>query len=139
MELYHYVLIVILMAVLDGVWISLNMSVYNDATKAVQGTGIQVDYWGMVMSYACVFLLLAFYVLPTAKSALHKDATPYDKFFVALKCGGLLGLLVYGVYNFTCKAILKKYPWDVAVRDTMWGGALFTLVCFGVLLLQTHH
>ena len=132
-------MIIMLMAVLDGGWLSLNMSVYNDATKAVQGTNIQVDYAGMILSYACVFLLLAMYVLPAAQVALPKNATPYDKFFIALKCGGLLGLLVYGVYNFTCKAILKNYPWDVAVRDTMWGGALFTLVCFGVLLLQTHH
>jgi uncharacterized membrane protein len=42
--------------------------------------------------------------------------------------GGLVGLLTYGVYNFTNLATLSRYPLWLARLDTTWGGTLFTLV-----------
>jgi uncharacterized membrane protein len=134
MHLYLYLLIIALMVLLDGIWLSLNLKAYNDVTKAVQGSDIRVNYTGMLLSYVCVFLLLAFYVVPAAQKALPQNATLRDKLFISIKCGGVLGFLVYGVYNSTSKAILEKYTWEIAIRDSMWGASLFSMVCFGVLL-----
>jgi uncharacterized membrane protein len=134
MHLYLYLLIIALMVLLDGIWLSLNLKAYNDVTKAVQGSNIRVDYTGMLLSYVCVFCLLAFYVVPAAQQALPKNASLRDKLFISIKCGGVLGLLVYGVYNSTSKAILENYTWNIAIRDSMWGASLFSMVCFGVLL-----
>ena len=39
----------------------------------------------------------------------------------------LLGLLIYGVYDTTGLAIYKKYKWNIALQDALWGGALFGL------------
>jgi uncharacterized membrane protein len=39
----------------------------------------------------------------------------------------LLGLLIYGVYDTTSLAIYKKYKWNIALQDTLWGGALLGL------------
>ncbi len=35
--------------------------------------------------------------------------------------GAALGLLVYGVYNFTNMALLKGWPWQVTALDIAWG------------------
>ena len=50
----------------------------------------------------------------------------------------LLGAATYAVYDFTSMALLKKYELNVAIADTLWGGALFAIVFtllkrFGVL------
>ena len=48
----------------------------------------------------------------------------------------LLGAATYAVYDFTSLAILKKYELNVAIADTLWGGALFAIV---FTILKTFH
>jgi uncharacterized membrane protein len=40
----------------------------------------------------------------------------------------LMGVAVYGVYDFTNLATLAKYEPAFAIADTLWGGVLFTVV-----------
>ena len=42
----------------------------------------------------------------------------------------LLGLVIYGVYETTNYAILKKWKWQTMVMDTTWGAILFTLTTY---------
>ncbi len=35
--------------------------------------------------------------------------------------GALLGLLAYGTYEFTNKAVIKDWPWTMVAVDTVWG------------------
>ena len=42
----------------------------------------------------------------------------------------LLGLVIYGIYEFTNKAILTKWTYTTVVMDTVWGGILFASVTF---------
>lgn len=39
--------------------------------------------------------------------------------------GALLGLIVYGIFNFTNLAIFTNYQWTSALIDTSWGILLF--------------
>jgi uncharacterized membrane protein len=39
----------------------------------------------------------------------------------------LLGICIYGVYETTNYATLKKWPIRMLVVDTLWGGVLFAL------------
>ena len=38
-----------------------------------------------------------------------------------------LGFLIYGIYAFTLKAILKQYPFELAIGETIWGTVLFSI------------
>jgi uncharacterized membrane protein len=38
-----------------------------------------------------------------------------------------VGLVIYGVYDSTNYATLKKWEPSVAIMDTLWGGSLFAL------------
>jgi len=42
--------------------------------------------------------------------------------------GGILALGIYGVYNATNLAILNDYTEELAIRDTIWGVTLFSIV-----------
>ena len=44
--------------------------------------------------------------------------------------GGLYGLTVYGVFDFTNMAIFDNYELPVAVLDTVWGGFICALVTY---------
>lgn len=39
----------------------------------------------------------------------------------------LLGLVIYGIYNFTNKATIYNYKYYTAIIDTIWGSILFTI------------
>jgi uncharacterized membrane protein len=40
----------------------------------------------------------------------------------------ILALGIYGVYNTTNLAIFKNYSTEIAIRDTIWGLSLFSIV-----------
>jgi uncharacterized membrane protein len=42
--------------------------------------------------------------------------------------GAVFGLVVYGVYNLTNRALLANYPWSLVVTDTAWGVFIFSLI-----------
>jgi len=44
--------------------------------------------------------------------------------------GLILALGMYGVYNTTNLAILPNYSNELALRDTIWGTSLITIVTF---------
>lgn len=46
--------------------------------------------------------------------------------------GALLGLLAYGTYEFTNKAVIKGWPWQMVAVDTTWGVVLTAAVAGSV-------
>ena len=40
----------------------------------------------------------------------------------------LLGIIIYGVYETTSKALLENWEWKIVIIDTIWGGILFTII-----------
>ena len=44
--------------------------------------------------------------------------------------GFLLGLVIYGIYELTSKAIIKNWKWEIVIIDTLWGATLYSLVTY---------
>jgi uncharacterized membrane protein len=128
------VLVIVLIAIGDAVWIGSNMKMYRTVTEAVQKQPMVVDRSAAALAYVCLFVLLYCYALPNVRRHIQPFSTLYDKLVASAYYGGGLGLMTYGIYNFTTKAILANYTWKVAVLDTLWGGLLATLVCLIVVL-----
>lgn len=60
------------------------------------------------------------YILMTAGEyyfIIRERRPPSDAFF--------LGILIYGVFDLTNKAVFTKYKWSIAIQDMIWGGILF--------------
>jgi len=99
----------ILFVLCDAPWLWLSSDWSQATFKKIQGgLPLQIRLEGAIP----VYLALA-YLVQQAHSTV-------DAF--------LLGLTVYGVYDFTNYATLAKYELSFAVTDSLWGGLLFIIV-----------
>ena len=79
---------------------------------AVQGSPMVVNAFAAIITYVFLIFGLNYFIIRPGRSA-------GDAF--------LLGLVVYGVYDFTNLALLSKWQLFTALTDTLWGGTLFYL------------
>lgn len=79
---------------------------------AVQGAPMVINMFGAIITYVFLIFGINYFIIRPGRSA-------QDAF--------LLGLVVYGVYDFTNLALLSKWQLTTAVMDTLWGGTLFYL------------
>lgn len=78
------------------------------------GVGMAPIWWAAVVVYLCISLGILFFVLPKAEG----------DYFIALYAGVLLGLVTYGIYDFTNYSILANWPWKITFIDFIWGMVL---------------
>jgi uncharacterized membrane protein len=117
--------------ILDAIWLTSMKSSYNAMVQRVQHAPLTVKYIHAVASYICVVLGVVFFAVPLAR------ASGYPKFLAAVLYGGGLGLVVYGVWNFTNLAVFKDYDLVMGMTDLTWGIVLFTLVTYVLLNIKS--
>jgi uncharacterized membrane protein len=78
----------------------------------IQRVALNVKISGAVACYAFLIFGLYYFILRRHRSVL-------DAF--------LLGIVIYGVYETTSYALLKKWKLSIVLMDTLWGGVLFGL------------
>lgn len=100
----------LLFLLLDSIFIYLNRKMFMDQIKVVQGSPLQVNIVGTILSYVFLLLGLNYFILREHRSV-------FDAF--------VLGLVIYGVYESTTYALLKNWNIRTVITDTLWGGILF--------------
>jgi len=108
-------IIAIILVVLDFIYIGLNKKTFELQIADVQRVSMQLRPLGAIVVYAFLIFGLYWFIVREKKSI-------YNAF--------LLGLVVYSVYEFTNYALLKKWGLEIAIMDTLWGGALFALTTY---------
>jgi len=83
-------------------------------------------WWAAVVVYICITLGVLFFVLPNANG----------DYFLALLYGALLGVVTYGIYDFTNYAILANWPWKITLIDFAWGIVLCSLSSLFAAFIQ---
>ena len=71
-------------------------------------------WWAAMIVYVCIALGIIFFVLPKAQG----------DYFLAFSGGVMLGLVTYGIYDFTNYSILANWPWKITCIDFIWGMVL---------------
>jgi len=71
-------------------------------------------WWAAIVVYICIALGVLLFVLPKANGSLT----------LALIWGALLGMITYGIYDFTNYSILANWPWKITLIDFAWGTVL---------------
>ncbi len=99
----------IVLLILDFGYISLNKEAYNHQIATVQRVILQVKPEGAVICYFFLIFGLNYFIIQKKRSILEAF---------------LLGLVIYGVYDSTNYATLKKWSPYLAIMDTLWGGTL---------------
>ena len=111
-----YLVPAITMLALDGVYLStIGCSLFSRMIKNIQKEEMAINMYGVIGSYIFLVLVLYKYIISQRKSLL-------DAF--------ILGICVYGVFDFTNLALFKNYSIIPALTDTLWGGILFYTVTF---------
>ena len=105
--------------VLDMIWLgwlakNFYFKAYSPWLRLENGQ-LQTVWWAALIVYLLFALGIVFMVLPLAHGSLS----------YALGYGAMLGLITYGIYDFTCLAIFKDWPITMSFIDWMWG----TLLC----------
>jgi uncharacterized membrane protein len=81
----------------------------------VQGSPLTLNLVGAIPCYIILISGLYYFII-------KPNRTVMDAF--------LLGLFVYGVYEFTNLAIIKKWNIQTVMIDTLWGGLLFATTTY---------
>ena len=114
--LERYIFACILFILLDSGFIWLNQVTFQNQIINVQRVILQPNYFGFIMAYVCLCILICYFIIRPHRSVGEAF---------------LLGVLVYGVFEFTNKAIFKKWEYMTVALDTLWVGILFGLVTQG--------
>lgn len=107
--------ITVILLALDFMYISAARNMFEIQIADVQRVALQMRPLGGVLCYILLVIGLYYFIV-------REHRPVFDAF--------LLGLVIYGVYETTSYALLKKWKWNIVLMDTLWGGVLFALTTF---------
>jgi len=97
---------------LDSAYISLTRPYFSGLVKNIQKQSMSIRMFAVIAVY--VLLTFGLYVL-----IISKRRSPQEAFY--------LGLVIYGVFEFTNYALFKDWSVLPVMFDTLWGGVLLYL------------
>ena len=90
----------------------LEIKEFKNQIEKVQQSPFRMNYFGAILAYVLLIFGLYWFIIKENKGLI-------DAF--------LLGIIIYGVYEGTTKALLKKWDYKTMIIDTLWGGILMSL------------
>ena len=105
----------IIFILLDIVFLYLNSRTFEQQVIQIQNIPLKLRYAPAIVCYVLLILGLYYFIL-------REHKTPNEAF--------ILGIVIYGVYETTNYATLKKWKIETLIKDTLWGGILFYLTTF---------
>lgn len=110
-----FFLVSIIVLVIDLLWLSLFLGKYfGKMVLKIQGEDMVVNKYIAFLSYLFIIFSIYYFIILKDNGKMHLDAF-------------LLGLFVYGIFEFTSGAIFKKWEILPLFIDTVWGGILYLL------------
>jgi uncharacterized membrane protein len=112
MNHYNVLTSAVALVVIDFAYLLMIKDHFKRQIKAVQGSPMVINKLGVIITYILLIFGINYFIIGPRRSA-------NDAF--------LLGVTVYGVYDFTNLSLLSNWQIGTAVLDTLWGGTLFYL------------
>ncbi|MDC1321287.1 DUF2177 family protein [Flavobacteriaceae bacterium] len=109
-----YIIPAFSMLFIDSVYLSnIGGPMFDKMVKKIQKDDMKINIYGAIGAY--ILMILAIY-----KFIIMERKPPMDAF--------ILGLCIYGVFDFTNYAIFKNYSMMIGLLDMVWGGILYYIV-----------
>ena len=102
------------MLVLDYIYLSSFSGQYNNMMKTIQKSPLKMKPLYALVVY--VLMILGWKLL------IDKQGEKQSKI---VRNSIILGLIIYGVFDFTNLAIFENYSLKLGLIDMLWGGILF--------------
>lgn len=116
--------------ILDMIWLGgIAKNIYSEHIGLLlrKSDGAMAPIWWAAFAvYVCIALGILLFVLPKAQGNC----------ILALFYGALLGVVTYGIYDFTNHAILANWPLKITLIDFTWGIVLCGLSSFLSAFIQ---
>ena len=100
---------------IDFIYLKFVSNYFSNQVKTIQGSTLKINFLATLFCY--IFLIFGFNYFIIKPNRSIQDAF-------------LLGLVIYGVFDTTNKALFDKWAWLTVIMDTLWGGILFALTAF---------
>jgi uncharacterized membrane protein len=102
----------VVILLLDSIFLYSMGPLFKHQIEKVQQSPFRMNYFGAILAYVLLIFGLYWFIIKENKGLI-------DAF--------LLGIVIYGVYEGTTKALLKKWDYKTMIIDTLWGGILMSL------------
>lgn len=102
---------------------------YNTLVKNIQNSNIKLNFFGASIAYLCAIIGLFMFAFPLLKLEYEKNKKQ-SLFLLSLKYGGILGLIMFGIFNTTNIAIFTNYNYKIAMIDTLWGFSSYSIITY---------
>jgi uncharacterized membrane protein len=114
-EIGKILLLSFITILVDSIYLNLSSGHYKSLIYKIQGSKLKMDYISAMFAYILIVFTIYYFVIERKLS--YKDSF-------------ILGFCIYGIYEFTNKAIIKNWDWFSVVLDTIWGGLLYLIVYY---------
>ena len=118
-----FIFSLILFLVLDWIWFSLFMKAFAKEQLVgflrFSGDNIDVNMIAAGAAYLCMALSVSVFLAPQLSNASFSKALGYSF---------LMGLIIFGIFDFTNLALFKSYPMKFVIADVLWGCFLYSVV-----------
>jgi len=117
-EAVNIVLLSAIVLFMDAIYLKTISKLFGSMIKKIQNGPMRVKWGGASFVYLLVIFQIYYFII-------KENRGWFDAF--------LLGALTYGIFDFTCYALLDDYDLTLAVVDMIWGGTLYAVavVLFG--------
>ena len=125
-----FIVTIISVFIMDMIWLGvIAKNIYAENIGMLlrkSGEAMAPIWWSAGVVYVCITLGILFFVLPKAQG----------DYFLALTAGAMLGVVTYGIYDFTNYSILANWPLKITCIDFVWGVVLCGLTSLLAVFIQ---
>lgn len=118
-------LFVVIYLIVDILYVYLSQPVYKRVIRSIQGS-VSFGTMAGVLAYLIMALSWLFFV-PAMTASLQKSYR-ISRTLAAGLTGMMLGIAIYGVFNFTNSAMFEKWSGPILIRDLAWGISWLTII-----------
>ena len=109
----NFLLLSVIILILDYIYLgSILKDPFMKVIKKIQKKEGKVNFYYAAVVYLLMITSIHYFIIT-------EERAPFSAF--------ILGIIIYGVFDFTNLAIFADYPIGLAIHDTIWGGTLFFL------------
>ena len=113
------IIIIILFPFVDFFYLNYMSDHFKELVLTITKEKMVFNYTKAIIAYIFLILALYYFILYNIDS---------QNLYQKIQDAVVLGLVIYGTYDFTNGAIFKDYDYKTSVIDTIWGATLFGLI-----------
>jgi len=135
---FAVILAIFTLLVLDFIYVASVSVFYKRSIKFIQGgDDLKINIYPAIVCYIIMIIGLVFVIITQlSRYGSLRSLSYQNKLKYALRFGGVLGFVIYGVFNTTNLAIFKRYSIPLAIIDIVWGSLLYTIATYVYLIMS---